>query len=79
MTMAFSSSLLTRVTPENIRGEAMGINSSVIAMAQAIPAITSGYIASIGTTLPMIVGCCICISAGICFWLIFNPKQFHNK
>lgn len=79
LTMSFSSSLITRVTPENMRGEAMGINSSIIAIAQAIPAIISGYIASIGPTLPIIVGGFICISGGICFWLFFNPKQFHNK
>ena len=77
--MSFNTSLITRVTPENMRGEAMGISSSVIAMAQAIPAIISGYIASIGPTLPIIVGSFICISSGIFFWLLFNPKQFHNQ
>lgn len=79
LTMSFNSTLITRVTPDNMRGEAMGINSSVMAMAQAMPAIISGYIASIGTTLPIIVGSFICISGGLSFWLFFNPKQFQNK
>lgn len=79
LTMAFNSTLITRVSPENMRGEAMGISSSVMAIAQAIPAILSGYIASIGTTIPIIVGSFICLSAGLCFWLLFNPEQFHNK
>lgn len=79
LTMSFNTSLITRVTPENMRGEAMGINSSVMAMAQALPAIISGYIATIGATLPIIVGSFICMSAGLCFWMLFNPKQFHNN
>ena len=79
LTMSFNATLITRVTPENMRGEAMGINSSVMAIAQAIPAIISGYIASIGATLPIIVGSFICISAGLCFWLLFNPEQFYDK
>ncbi|MCC2645479.1 MAG: tetracycline resistance efflux pump, partial [Burkholderiales bacterium] len=79
LTMAFNSTLVTRVTPDNLRGEAMGINSSVMAMAQAIPAIASGYIASISTTLPIIVGSLICMCAGIVFWLLFDPRQFDYK
>jgi len=79
LTMSFNASLITRVTPENMRGEAMGINSSVMAIAQALPAIISGYIATIGATLPIIVGSFICLSAGLCFWMLFNPKQFHNN
>ncbi len=79
LTMAFNATLITRVTPENMRGEAMGINSSVMAMAQAIPAILSGYVAGIGTTLPIITGSLICIASGLCFWYLFKPKQFLNK
>ncbi|MCC2626016.1 MAG: tetracycline resistance efflux pump [Burkholderiales bacterium] len=78
LTMSFNGALITRVTPENMRGEAMGINSSVMAMSWAIPAIISGYIASIGETLPILVGSIVCISGGVCFWLMFNPKQFPN-
>jgi DHA1 family tetracycline resistance protein-like MFS transporter len=78
LTMSFNSTLITRVTPENMRGEAMGINSSVMAISWAIPAIISGYIASIGETLPIIVGSFICLCGGLCFWLMFNPKQFSS-
>jgi MFS transporter, DHA1 family, tetracycline resistance protein len=79
LTMSFNGSLVSRVTPINIRGEGLGINSSVIALAQTIPAILSGYIAGIGTSIPLIVGSVVIMLGGICFWLFFNPQQFHTK
>lgn len=78
-TMAFSSALISRVTPDNIRGEAMGINSSVGALAQSIPAIIAGYIATIDATLPIIVGSFTVFIGGILFWLLFKPKYYQNK
>lgn len=76
LTMAFSAALVARVTPDNMHGEAMGISSSVAAIAQAIPAIISGYVAAIDPSLPTIVGAGIVFFGGILFWLIFKPKQF---
>ena len=78
LTMSFNGSIVARVTPINIRGEGMGINSSVMALAQTIPAILSGYIAGIGTNIPLIVGSVVIMLGGICFWLLFNPQQFHK-
>lgn len=75
LTMAFGSALITRVTPHNIRGEAMGINSSANALAQAIPAILAGYIASHHARLPIMVGSMCIFLAGIIFWLIFKPSE----
>lgn len=75
LTMAFGSALLTRVTPNNIRGEVMGINSSANALAQAIPAMMAGYIASHHARLPILVGSMCVFLGGILFWLIFKPKD----
>jgi len=77
-TMAFSSALVTRITPNNIRGEAMGISSSTSALAQAIPAMLAGYIASHHARLPILVGAIIMISGGLLFRLIFKPEQFNT-
>ncbi|MBP9820691.1 MFS transporter, partial [Candidatus Saccharibacteria bacterium] len=73
LTMAFNSSLISRITPKNMQGEAMGINSSVMALAQSIPAAMSGYIATIGINLPLIVGSSVIACAGIAFWIFFKP------
>lgn len=74
LTMSFNASLVTRVTAVNMRGEALGINSSVMAIAQVFPAILSGYVASIESSLPIMVGSLTVYIGGILFWLLFNPR-----
>lgn len=75
MTMAFSSSLISRITPKELQGEALGINASVMALAQAIPAIIAGYVATVGLNVPIIVGASIVFLAGISFWIFFKPGR----
>ena len=78
LSMAFGVSLLTRITPAEVRGEVMGINSSVNALGQAIPAILAGYIASHHARLPILVGG-ICVCTGwIVFLIIFKPQHFNK-
>ena len=79
MTFAFSSSIVTRITPANIHAESLGINSSIMAIAQAIPAVLSGYIAVINVNMPILVGSSTIILAGAIFWILFKPEQFTNK
>lgn len=75
LNMAFSPALITRVTPHNIRGEVMGINSSVNALAQAIPAILAGYIASHHARLPILVGSICILCGGLLFRVLFKPDE----
>ncbi len=75
LNMSFSSALITRVTPHNIRGEAMGINSSANAMAQAIPAVLAGYIASHHSRLPILVGSICILCGGLLFRVLFKPIE----
>lgn len=75
LTFAFSAALITRVTPANIRGEAMGISSSANALAQAIPAILAGYMASHHPRLPILVGSLCVLCGGILFHCLFKPQQ----
>ena len=72
LTKAFSGALLTRITPDKIRGEVMGINSSLNALAQAIPAILAGYVATYNAVLPVLVGSIATIIGGILFISMFN-------
>ena len=76
LTMSFNAALITRVTPINMRGEAMGINSSVMAIAQAIPAILAGYAANHKDTMPIVIGGFIVLTAHIAFWCFFKPKKY---
>ena len=50
-----------------------------MAIAQAIPAILSGYVASMYPTLPILVGSFVVMLAGLCFWKLFNPLDFPNE
>ncbi len=68
LTMANISALISLSAGPEMQGEVLGIDSSVQALAQAIPAIIAGYIATFGVNKPVIVGSA-CIAAG---WLFFN-------
>lgn len=75
LTMAFNTALISRITPKEQQGEALGINSSVMALAQTIPAIMSGYIATINDNLPVVVGSVVIALGGIAFWILFKPGR----
>lgn len=73
--MAFNSALISRISPAEIQGEVLGINSSVMALAQAIPAVVAGYTASINDHLPIAIGSGLIAFAGILFWVLFKPGR----
>jgi len=75
LTMAFNSSLISRISPRAVQGESLGINSSVMALAQAFPAIIAGYVATVDDNLPIFVGSVIIALAGIAFWIFFKPGR----
>lgn len=72
LTKAFSNSLITRITATDKLGEAMGINSSASALANAIPALLAGYIASHHARLPILVGSITMILAAIIFRRLYK-------
>ncbi|MEI6249030.1 MAG: MFS transporter [bacterium] len=79
MTQAFLPSIISRVTPKEIQGESLGINTSVSALAQAIPAIIAGYVATINTSATVITASALIGLAGILFWIFFNPVKFKSN
>jgi DHA1 family tetracycline resistance protein-like MFS transporter len=75
LTKAFSSALIARITPQNELGQAMGINASANALAQAIPAVVAGYLAASYVQLPVLVGAVIILVAGIIFNYCYQVKR----
>lgn len=79
MSQAFIPTLVSRVTPKEIQGESLGINTSVSALAQAIPAIIAGYVATVNTSATVITASILIACAGLAFWLLFNPNKFIDQ
>jgi len=73
--LANASSLVSASADEKIQGEVLGIESSVQALAQAIPAIMAGYIATIGINAPVIVGSAIIFIGAIIFAVFYKPPR----
>jgi DHA1 family tetracycline resistance protein-like MFS transporter len=79
MSQAFLPSIVSRVTPKDIQGETLGINTSVSALAQAIPAIIAGYVATINTSATVITASALIGFSGLVFWVLFKPKKFNTN
>jgi DHA1 family tetracycline resistance protein-like MFS transporter len=79
-TIANSTALVSTSVAANIQGEVLGINFSVQALAQAIPAALSGYLASISVSTPVIVGAVSVIVGGVLFNTIYHaPKHLLKQ
>lgn len=74
-TIANSTSLVSLSADKHVQGEVLGINASVQALAQSIPAALSGYLASLAITTPVLVGGMTIILGGLIFWAIYHPSQ----
>lgn len=76
LTMANVSSLVSMSADAKIQGEVLGIEASVQALAQAIPAIISGYVATFGIAKPVVVGGFTILAGGIIYNLFY---KHHNN
>lgn len=74
-TIANSTALVSKSVGPKIQGEVLGINFSVQALAQAIPAALSGYLAAIGISTPVLVGAGIIMFGGLLFIGIYKPAK----
>ena len=79
LTMANLSALLSRSAPPHLQGEILGINASVQALAQSIPAILSGFIAAalLPTTPIVIASITIIVGAFLFNWLYKKPETVY--
>jgi DHA1 family tetracycline resistance protein-like MFS transporter len=71
-----STSLISKSAGPNIQGEILGINVSVQALAQFIPPVLSGFIATLLTPgAPVLVASIFIIIAGLVFIFYYRPKK----
>ncbi len=75
LTMANTVSLVSKSAGKEVQGEVLGINASVQALAQSIPAIISGYVATMGVSVPVVVGASIMVFSGGVFWVLYHPSK----
>lgn len=73
LTMANLTSLLSKMAPRDSQGEILGINASVQALASAIPALLSGFIAaSLAPTTPIFVAAFFVFLSAFCFAKLYK-------
>lgn len=75
LTMANVSALISLSADKKIQGEVLGIEASVQALAQSIPAIVAGYIAVLGVNLPVLVGGSVVFVGGLFFNVFYKPAK----
>jgi len=74
LAMANQSSLISRSAQPGRQGEAMGISSSVMNLAQVPASILVGYITgSVTSSTPLVVSCTCIAAAGVVFVVAFRP------
>lgn len=75
LTLANASALVSLSADKKIQGEVLGIEASVQALAQSIPAIIGGYIATIGINVPVIVGGSVMVAGGLLFNIFYRKPK----
>jgi len=78
LTMANSTALISKSASADIQGEVLGINASVQALAQSIPPIIAGYLASsVNAIAPVIVAGIVMLSAAGVFMVWYRPVRTY--
>lgn len=80
LSQANITSLISNSVGPEIQGEILGISASVAAMAQAIPAMLSGFIAaSLTLSSPSIAAAGVIMLGGIIFITAYKQPAVKNK
>ena len=75
LVIANTTALVSLSADRSIQGEVLGIEASVQALAQAIPAAMAGYIATMGISVPVVVGGSVVIAGGLLFNIFYRPDK----
>ena len=80
LSMANQTSLISRSALPGRQGEAMGISSSVMNLAQVPASILVGYITgSVSSNTPLVVSCVCIAAAGLVFVAFFRPTYVSGN
>jgi DHA1 family tetracycline resistance protein-like MFS transporter len=80
MAMAAAPALVSLTSGQREQGEVLGIEASVQALAQAIPAIVSGYVATVSVSTPVLWGGSAILVGGLIFLGFYNvPRAVEKK
>lgn len=78
LSQANMAGLVSRLADPQIQGEVLGINFSVQALAQSIPASLSGFIAAnMGPNTPVVVSASVMMFAAAVFWLSISELMLQ--
>ncbi|MCX6727645.1 MAG: MFS transporter [Candidatus Saccharibacteria bacterium] len=75
LNIANATALISSSVGPEIQGEVLGIDGSIQALAGAIPAIMSGYVATLGINMPVIVGGITIIAGGLIFNIFYREPK----
>jgi len=75
LTMANVGALISTSVGPEMQGEVLGIEASVQALGQAIPAIIAGYIATMGISMPVVVGGVVILFGWLVYLLFYRPSK----
>lgn len=75
LTIANATTLVSLSAGREIQGEVLGIEASVQALAQSVPAIIAGYIATMGVNMPVIVAGSGVLAGGLLFNIFYRPSK----
>lgn len=74
--MANTSALVSLTAGPKRQGEVLGIEASVQALAQAIPAVIGGYVATMGVNVPVLVAAALVFAGAVVFNVFYRiPKD----
>ncbi len=74
LVQAITPAIVSKSADWHIQGEVLGVNSSVQALAQAIPPVLSGFIAAeFSPETPLIVAVFVMFAASLIFWFFYKP------
>ncbi|HSW75217.1 MAG TPA: MFS transporter [Candidatus Saccharimonadales bacterium] len=69
------SALVSSSAGPEIQGEVLGIEASVQAIGESVPAIIAGYIATIGINTPNLIGALIILFGGLLFTVFYRSRR----
>lgn len=74
LTYPNATAVVSKLSPVNEQGEAMGVTQSLRALGQALPPLLAGFLVSINQNLAILTGSAIILLAGAIFVICFRPQ-----